>query len=485
MLWNNFSVVLEKYKKYNHIFGICFLIIYSILGSLIFVAIESPYEDKLFKYEIEEFNERSTKARFRLSSDLQYFFRRQINVTKLLSSDFAKVLNQYNERMGFISPMKTQKKQWNFFGGLYYAGTLYTTIGYGDIAAKTTAGRVMTIFYSLLGVPLLIIALEGFGNALFRGMQYVWSKYVKFLSKSVRHASTRKISVITSKTGDQFANVLEKYSSRSSKEEPDALLPLEMAICFLVVWILIGAGIFCLFEKWDYFTSIYFFYISLVTIGLGDVTLEPKTAVINFLLIFGGLSVVSVSLKVIQMHIESVFVGIVQSIEQDFKNNLTNERRKSIGTDKPRSSLTNGSSGGETTILLIPDGERRNNINNIGNGELADDGIKRYEKEMTTGQKMWLKLMSNHQKKLLNEKFTERSKMRSKGTQTDIRKTSMLVQTEEYMFKNWMDEMAIESSEEEEEPPAPVGKPGHGPPRPKPLFSSAKKRRKLYIYNAD
>jgi hypothetical protein len=107
-----------------------------------------------------------------------------------------------------------------------------------------------------------------------------------------------------------------------------------------------------------------FFYF----LGLGDVTLEPKTAVINFLLIFGGLSVVSVSLKVIQMHIESVFVGIVQSIEQDFKNNLTNERRKSIGTDKPRSSLTNGSSGGETTILLIPDGERRNNINNIGNG---------------------------------------------------------------------------------------------------------------------
>uniref|UniRef100_A0AC34GUM2 Uncharacterized protein n=1 Tax=Panagrolaimus sp. ES5 TaxID=591445 RepID=A0AC34GUM2_9BILA len=75
--------------------------------------------------------------------------------------------------------------------------------------------------------------------------------------------------------------------------------------------------------------------------------------------------------------------------------------------------------------------------------------------------------------------------MRSKATQTDIRKTSMLVQTEEYMFKNWMDEMAVESSEEEDEPPPPPGPPGHGPPRPKPLFSSAKKRRRLYIYNAD
>uniref|UniRef100_A0A914Z8G6 Potassium channel domain-containing protein n=1 Tax=Panagrolaimus superbus TaxID=310955 RepID=A0A914Z8G6_9BILA len=135
--------------------------------------------------------------------------------------------------MGFISPAKTQKKQWNFFGGLYYAGTLYTTIGYGDIYPRTITGRIMTIFYSLLGVPLLIIALEGFGNWLFRGMQYVWSQYVKLLSKSVRHASSRKISVIASKTGDQFANVLEKYSSRSEGEA--ALLPLEMAmfVCYL------------------------------------------------------------------------------------------------------------------------------------------------------------------------------------------------------------------------------------------------------------
>uniref|UniRef100_A0AC34GUV3 Uncharacterized protein n=1 Tax=Panagrolaimus sp. ES5 TaxID=591445 RepID=A0AC34GUV3_9BILA len=63
------------------------------------------------------------------------------------------------------------------------------------------------------------------------------------------------------------------------------------------------------------------------------------------------------------MHIESVFVGIVQSIEQDFKDNLASERRKSIGIDKQRSSLTNGGidgGGAETTIFLtMPEGERR------------------------------------------------------------------------------------------------------------------------------
>uniref|UniRef100_A0A914YAQ2 Uncharacterized protein n=1 Tax=Panagrolaimus superbus TaxID=310955 RepID=A0A914YAQ2_9BILA len=99
--------------------------------------------------------------------------------------------------------------------------------------------------------------------------------------------------------------------------------------------------------------------------------MEPKTACLNFLLIFGGLSVVSVSLKVIQMHIESVFVGIVQSIEDDFKDTLASERRKSIGTDKQRSSLTNGggTDGGETTILLtMPEGERRDLSMNNNSG---------------------------------------------------------------------------------------------------------------------
>jgi hypothetical protein len=44
--------------------------------------------------------------------------------------------------------------RWNIWSGLYYAWTIYTTIGYGDIVARTFGGRVFTIIYAILGIPL-------------------------------------------------------------------------------------------------------------------------------------------------------------------------------------------------------------------------------------------------------------------------------------------------------------------------------------------
>lgn len=61
----------------------------------------------------------------------------------------------------------------------------------------------------------------------------------------------------------------ESIESNASSFEETFPLPLALAIVFL--YTLLCAFIFSFWERtWDYFTSFYFFFVSLSTIGLGD-----------------------------------------------------------------------------------------------------------------------------------------------------------------------------------------------------------------------
>lgn len=71
MLWNNFSLVVQKYKRYSQIFGLVILILYSVFGAVIFVSLESPHELENLQNEKNVMSKKAEKARYRLSSDLQ------------------------------------------------------------------------------------------------------------------------------------------------------------------------------------------------------------------------------------------------------------------------------------------------------------------------------------------------------------------------------------------------------------------------------
>lgn len=46
--------------------------------------------------------------------------------------------------------------------------TLFTTIGYGTIAAQTVAGKVFSVIYATIGIPLMLVVLSDVGRVLLR-----------------------------------------------------------------------------------------------------------------------------------------------------------------------------------------------------------------------------------------------------------------------------------------------------------------------------
>ncbi|XP_053951425.1 uncharacterized protein LOC128858891 [Anastrepha ludens] len=59
-----------------------------------------------------------------------------------------------------------QQFEWNFATSFLYSLTVVTTVGYGTITPRTTLGRMVTIAYATIGIPLTLVYLSSIGSIL-------------------------------------------------------------------------------------------------------------------------------------------------------------------------------------------------------------------------------------------------------------------------------------------------------------------------------
>uniref|UniRef100_A0A7E4UUM8 Ion_trans_2 domain-containing protein n=1 Tax=Panagrellus redivivus TaxID=6233 RepID=A0A7E4UUM8_PANRE len=134
--------------------------IYSVLGALLFMWLEVPTDLKS-KEEQKDFH--------LVSRDSLLFKIKQIHNENMGDMEYKwkQAILQFEENMGLEVP-DPESTAWTFWMAILYAGTIYTTIGYGNIACATGAGRLASVCYALIGIPLMLVILDNLGDFLLK-----------------------------------------------------------------------------------------------------------------------------------------------------------------------------------------------------------------------------------------------------------------------------------------------------------------------------
>ncbi|KAK2703309.1 potassium channel subfamily K member 6-like isoform X1 [Artemia franciscana] len=198
---------------------------YLSVGALVLSYIETPSEINsriIFRKMIQEFKERNPSIS---EDDLE-----QLIVNVVLAG----------ARGVPVTRNATGDSNWNFGQAFFFAGTVVTTIGYGHVTPSTEAGKMFTMIYGIVGIPMTLI----FFTSLVDRLMVPTTALLHYLARRLRRHNHFRVQCI------------------------------HLTISFLTLlgfFFCLPAAIFNYLEDgWGYLDSLYYCFISLTTVGLGD-----------------------------------------------------------------------------------------------------------------------------------------------------------------------------------------------------------------------
>uniref|UniRef100_A0A8D9BNM9 Open rectifier potassium channel protein 1 n=2 Tax=Cacopsylla melanoneura TaxID=428564 RepID=A0A8D9BNM9_9HEMI len=209
---------------------------YLFLGAFIFYQIERKLEEDLYAQELKDIEDPANKIQdiffHHFKTDLK--LASQVKVIEKINSYCNKTIFVMND---YIGQEYDTTYRWTYYNSFFFALTTLSTIGYGNLHPSTSLGRIVVIIYALFGIPLNGIVLTKLGELFSSTFITVHRRY---------------------KT--------ERYESRAEMTI-DIILYL---IPGIFLFIFVPAIILVYFEGWTFDESVYFAFVTLTTIGYGD-----------------------------------------------------------------------------------------------------------------------------------------------------------------------------------------------------------------------
>lgn len=298
---------------FSHV-GLCALVVgYSVLGAFAFRALEGPYEVRKAS-QVRALREQTVGRLWDVTAALNVLYKD--NWTAAVNEH----IRQFQLRLvaavkdGYDGKESGREQQWSFSGAFLYSLTVITTIGYGNIAPKTNWGKIVTILYAIVGIPLMLLYLTNIGDILAKAFKCVYGRlcscdhrgadfagrriqgasyYNGSLSASPRrsvreHWSVNHMAVDDGMLSGDAINGFAaadriredaKLDAFFDEERTRVTVPILLCMTIIGGYICGGAVLFAVWEEWNYLDGSYFCFVTLSTIGFGD--LVPGDTVVS------------------------------------------------------------------------------------------------------------------------------------------------------------------------------------------------------------
>ncbi|XP_076363491.1 potassium channel subfamily K member 18-like [Tachypleus tridentatus] len=175
---------------FSHI-GLCGLVVgYTIMGAFTFEALEA-YNERAKREEMRTERKAVVEALWDITAESNVLH--EINWTERAAAtlrNFEVTLVRAVRKEGYDGKDEPPL-QWSFSGALLYSIIVITTIGYGNIAPKTPWGKLVTLLYAIVGIPLMLLCLSNIGDAMAHSFKFIYWKVCCYLCIKPQKKSRR------------------------------------------------------------------------------------------------------------------------------------------------------------------------------------------------------------------------------------------------------------------------------------------------------